>query len=230
MTSAQPPTMGIFEIPTGPPITERGGTYLVSKSKRGKSTSAPYGSITYNRKRGDMLEWDNEDEFLVWLAAEETKNTIKLIVSHTEKSNSPNWRARRLYRCSWEFSGGQVDRANANHWDRKIPSKKTGCGCRLVIKQYPGTDTMLGKYEGKHDHPLGDDNLRFLRLSENTRNLVMEMIHTRIDPKAIVSNKLHYSLTEPTGCLGKTCARFLQADRSRLPHYHAGHQPAPSDR
>ena len=38
----------------------------------------PYGSITYDRKRGDMLIWDNEDEFLVWLAAEETKNTIKL--------------------------------------------------------------------------------------------------------------------------------------------------------
>ena len=47
--------MGIFEIPTGPPITKRGGTYLVSKSKHSKSTLAPYGSITYDRKRGDIV-------------------------------------------------------------------------------------------------------------------------------------------------------------------------------
>jgi hypothetical protein len=79
----------------------------------------------------------------------------------------------------------------------KIPSKKTGCRCRLVIKQYLHTDAILGKYEEKHDHPLGDDNLRFLRLSENTKNLVMEMIHTRIDSKAIVSNKLHALFSEP---------------------------------
>ena len=78
MTSSQSLIMGIFKIPTRPPISERGGTYLVLKSKCDKSTLAPYGSITYDRKRGDMLEWDNEDEFLVWLAAEETKNTIKL--------------------------------------------------------------------------------------------------------------------------------------------------------
>jgi len=192
--------MAIFDIPIGPPITETGCTYLVSEAKvrrRKGPTSAPYGSITYDRKKGDMLEWENEDEFLVWLAAEEYRSTFKFIVSHTEESKSPNWRARRLYRCSREFSGGQLDRENANQWDRKIPSKKTGCGCRLVIKQYPHTDTILSKYEGKHDHPLGDDNLRFLRLSEKTKTLVMEMIHTRIDSKAIVSDKLHDSFPGP---------------------------------
>ena len=38
-----------------------------------------------------------------------------------------------------------------------------------MIKQYPDTNTMLDEYEGKHDHPLGDNNLQLMRLSENTR-------------------------------------------------------------
>jgi hypothetical protein len=69
------PHMPTFEIPTGPSITERGTTYLVSQAKmcHGKraTTDAPYGSITYNQEKGRMpLEWENEDKFLVWLAAE----------------------------------------------------------------------------------------------------------------------------------------------------------------
>ncbi len=134
------------------------------------------------------LEWVSENEFLVWLAAEENKNTIKFIVSFTEESHSPNWRARRVFKCSREFSGGKPDRKNTFQWDRKIPSMKTGCQCRLTIKLYPHTETVLGKYEGQHDHALGDDNLRFLRLSDNVRNVVMDMIHTGIDSKAIVSD------------------------------------------
>jgi hypothetical protein len=39
-----------------------------------------------------------------------------------------------------------------------------------------------------HDHPLGDQNLRFTRLTDRTRDLVMEMVHIGIDSKVIVSN------------------------------------------
>ena len=201
--------MPSFEIPTGPSISERGTTYLVSDAKlrRGKrpTTTAPYGSITYDREKGTMpLEWENEDEFLVWLAAEEHMKTIKFIVSVTEQSDSPNWRARRTYRCSREFSGGKLDRENVHQWDRKIPSMKTGCQCRLIIKQYPHTRTILGKYDGQHDHPLGDENLRFLRLSHHIRSLVMDMIREGTDAEAIVSQMLIPELPELTAFLAKT--------------------------
>ena len=184
--------MASFDIPSGPPITERGCTYLVSEAKvhRGKcpTTMPPYGSITYDHKKGEMpLEWSNEDEFLVWLAAEEHEKTIKFIVSVTEEADSPNWRAWCTFRCSREFSGGKPERENVHQWDRKIPSMKTGCQCRLVVKWYPHTKTILGKYKGQHDHALGDENLRFLRLSDGIRNLVMDMIRKGTDPKVIVS-------------------------------------------
>jgi hypothetical protein len=155
------PHMPTFEIPTGPSITKRGTTYLVSQAKMccGKraTTDAPYGSITYDREKGRMpLEWENEDKFLVWLAAEEHVQTIKLIVSVTEESDSPNWRAQRTYRCSREFSGGKQDQENKHEWDWKIPSMKTGCQCRLIIKKYPQTETILGKYDGCYGYTKKD--------------------------------------------------------------------------
>ncbi len=74
-----------------------------------------YRSITYDRQKGEMpLKWVNEDVFLAWLAAEECENAIKLIVSHTEGSDSPNWQACHVYQCSWEFSGGKQDREDTN--------------------------------------------------------------------------------------------------------------------
>ena len=184
--------MASFDIPSGPPITERGCTYLVFEAKvhHGKhpTTMPPYGSITYDCKKGEMpLEWSNKDKFLVWLAAKEHKKTIKFIVSVTEESDSPNWQAWCMFRCLWEFSGRKPERENVHQWDRKIPSMKTGCQCRLVVKQYPHTETILGKYEGQHDHALGDENLHFLRLSDGIRNLVMDMIRKGTDPKVIVS-------------------------------------------
>ncbi len=193
-TSSQSPTMPTFEIPTGPSITERGHSYLVSDAKLRRSkcpvTKPPYGSIMYDHEKGEMsLDWANEDEFLVWLAAKEHKNTIKFILSHTEESGSPNWQAQRKYRCSHEFSGRKTDHENIHQWDRKIPSMKTGCQCHLIIKLYLDTKTILGKYEAQHNHALGNDNLRFLRLSDSIRKLVMEMIFTGMGSQAIVSNK-----------------------------------------
>ena len=66
--------------------------------------------------------------------------------------------------------------------------KKTGCQCCLTIKRYPHTETILGRYEDRHNHALGDNNLRFIRLSHKIRNLVMDMVYIGIESKAIVSH------------------------------------------
>ena len=115
-------------------------------------TKSPYGSIVYDCEKGTMpLEWENEDAFLVWLAAEEHKNVIQLVVSRTEHSDSPNWWAQHVYRCSQEFSGGIRVKRDQVQSNQKISTKKTGCWYRLTIKMYPHTETILGKYEGQHD-------------------------------------------------------------------------------
>jgi hypothetical protein len=157
-----PLTMPTFQILTSPPITKRGATCLVPDVKmcRGKHPpKLPYGSLTYNCQKGDMLEWLNEDGFQEWLTTEEQQKMIKLIVCCTAESDSPNWWAHHVFRCSCELSGGRTNCKNKRDWDQKIPSKKTSCKCQLIIKQYPNMETMLSKYEGEHDHPLGNDNL-----------------------------------------------------------------------
>ncbi|KAH8980191.1 hypothetical protein EDB92DRAFT_1820639 [Lactarius akahatsu] len=165
-----------FEIPVGPPITENLCTFQTPGSNR-QLTEDPamshwYGSTTHDWKRGKMtLEWANEEDFLAWLAAEESDQTIELI-------------------CLREWTGGHSKSgATASEGqERKIPSKKTGCRCQLTIKLYRHTETILGKYENDHDHPLGDNNLRFTQLSDKTRDLVMQLVHIGVDTKAIMSS------------------------------------------
>ena len=60
----------------------------------------------------------------------------------------------------------------------------------LTIKMYLHTDKILGKYDEEHDHMIGDDNLRFTRLSDTTEELVMELARAGVHAKAIVCG--HY--------------------------------------
>ena len=213
--------MSTFEIPTGPAVTQRSLAYNVPREEARRAnrriTSLRRGSLAYDREKGGMtLEWANADKFQEWLAAEESDNT-ELIVSHTKyPADSQLWQERRLLRCSREFTGGNVNYQKKTQWERKIPSKKTGCQCCLIIKLYPGTETILGKYENQHDHPVGDDNLRFTRLSGKIRNLVMDMVYSGIDSKIIVESPFAYWVAELTSGyrLVEARTRVLQADRS----------------
>jgi hypothetical protein len=220
--------MPAFEIPTGPAVATNKHGYRVHKRK---AREAPQpGSITYDREKGGMTrEWVDADAFLTWLATEEMEKSIELIVSRVERSDSPVWRERRVYQCGREHTGGKRDRPRTTQWERTIPSKKTGCRCRLTIKRYPHTDAILGKYEDQHDHAIGDENLRFTRLSDTTKALVMEMVRTGIDSKAIVRDNYIFH-SRSNGYPAKTCAGILYAKSPRLPYYDTRHHALPSDR
>ena len=186
-------TMSTFEIPTGPPITQGSLAYNTSReeahcAKRCMMTLTR-GSLTYDCKKwGHTFKWPNEEGFQIWLTSEESEKTIELVMSQIKRADSEAWRERRILWCSREFTGRKKTYQKKNQWDRMIPSKKTGCRCCLTIKLYLGMDTILGKYEGEHDHPLGEDNLRFTRLSGKVRNLVMDMVYIGIDSKRIVES------------------------------------------
>ena len=126
-------------------------------------------------------------------AARQSEKSIELIVSWTDKSGGPNWQEWHVYHCGREYSGGSKYQT-INEMERMIPLKKTGCWCHLTIKQYPGVETILSKYEDEHDHVLSDDNLQFTRLSDKTKTLIMEMVHTEIDLEAIVRGYFCFSL------------------------------------
>jgi hypothetical protein len=179
--------MPSFEIPTGPSLSENKLTYSTQKQKARCTPTPKCRSITYDHEKGGMTwEWTDHNEFLAWLTAEQTEKAIEFIVYQSKKSEGPIWRQWRLYVCGREYSGGKSKYQRINQWERMIPSKKMGCQCRLTIKQYLGIKTVLGKYVDEHDHPLGDSNLQFTKLSDTTKALVMEMVRIGIDSQAIV--------------------------------------------
>ena len=80
--------MPTFEIAIRPPIAENLRTYWTPGADRhlaeDPATMLRYRSITHDRKCEKMSsKWKNEQSFLEWLAAKESKHSIELIVSVT---------------------------------------------------------------------------------------------------------------------------------------------------
>ena len=212
--------MSSFDIPTGPPIAENKLTYCVHNRKARRTEAPERGSFTYDREKGGMTrEWADANAFLAWLATEETEKSVELILSKVERLDSTIWRERRLYRCARQFTGRKKDRERTTKSERVIPSKKTDCRCRVTIKLYPHTDKVLGKYDEEHDHAIGEENLRFTRLWDNTKEHVMELAHAGVDSNAIVRSD-YVARFSTDGYLAKTCAGILHKQEPRLPHYY----------
>jgi hypothetical protein len=132
------------------------------------------------------LEWSDFAAFNAWRREEELRYSIELIPS-TVKRGGPLWTEKRLYVCSRQLSGGLKPYEKKNpDWHRKIDSKKTGCGCRVVIKLYPHTDSILGNYMNAHDHEVGSDNIAYTRMSGVAREQIQSMLVQKVDRKEIV--------------------------------------------
>ena len=69
---------------------------------------------------------------------------------------------------------------------RNVPSKRTGCPCRLTVKVYPKTQEVLGMYKHEHAHSIGNKNLKFTPLSKEVRNKIADMLKSGIENDRIV--------------------------------------------
>ena len=119
-------------------------------------------------------------------------HSIELISSMASRGGQV-WTLRHVYVCAREWSGGENLYEKKTKQGRKIPSKKTGCPCRIVIKCYPGTKVVLGRYENRHDHPIGIANAPFMCLTTRSREQMRAMVMQKIDPREIVRKTLPFS-------------------------------------
>lgn len=134
--------------------------------------------------------WDNLADFHAWRALEEKKNGIEIL--RTTKANDGFvYATRQYYVCSRHGTGGLKKYVKKHSWNRKIEAKRNGCPCSLMIKTYLDTDVVLGHYKEHHNHELGNKNLRFTRISRQTRELIAGMLRAGISPENIVSCPLH---------------------------------------
>src|SRR6266853_4339273 len=118
------------------------------------------------------MEWARPAKFEAWHWEEELTYSIKLIASSTVHSGKL-WALKRIYVCSRQLSRGQSKyQKKILDWQCKIDSKKTGCWCRIVIKYYPHTSTILGHYVSEHDHEIGLANIAYTRMSRVAREKI----------------------------------------------------------
>jgi FAR1 DNA-binding domain len=97
------------------------------------------------------------------------------------------WTLKCYYVCSQEWSGGK-SKYEKKYPDRlrKKDSQKTGCWCKIVIKQYPHTLIVLGQYEQDHNHQLGLANLAYTHILHAFWEQARIMLEKKIDPQEIV--------------------------------------------
>lgn len=118
------------------------------------ATSWKKGSF-YSNKKGTyyILEWANFAEFDTWCQVEEAKYSIELHKS-MKWMGGGLWSIRHLFRCRRQLlSGYKYEITNPNQ--KRVESKKNDCPCNIVIKIYPHTSIILGRYEKDHNHELG---------------------------------------------------------------------------
>ncbi|KAJ7113248.1 hypothetical protein C8R43DRAFT_903346, partial [Mycena crocata] len=99
----------------------------------------------------------------------------------------PAYERQCRYVCSRSGTGGIKHYTRLHpEWVSKIPSKRTGCDCTLLVKQYPGTQVILGRYTDQHNHPLGAANLRFTRIPTETREYIASLLRMEVKQDAIL--------------------------------------------
>jgi hypothetical protein len=147
------------------------------------------GNFSYDVRllKYNML-WGSWRDFDLFLAQEQLDLSVEFHKVQTRAGNEGKYTQRRYYVCARHGTGGsKAGYVKKNpHWERKVPSKITGCSASLTVKSYPGTDYLLGIYDTDHNHPVGTENLRFTRISSSTRDWIAALVRTHVKTKEIV--------------------------------------------
>ena len=146
------------------------------------------GSFQSDRSNGYSLSWSTWEEFQVWLKKEQQDRGIQFVRKNKRmaKSGFP-WMERHEFVCGRQ-GGGSAKEYTPKHpeWKRNVPSKRTGCPCRLTVKSYRDTAEILGMYNEEHTHSIGNENLKFTPLSKEVRGTIADMLKSGIETDHIV--------------------------------------------
>ena len=156
------------------------------------TTSLRMGSITYDwNKNCYNLEWESRDDFDRWLTNEQDTHGIEICISKVQHGKQL-YLSSETFHCTHNKTEGVKHYEKKTAWERKIKSKQIegGCPCYVQIKTYPHTGTVLGKYEDKHSHETGKDNLKYLRIRVSTWELIEDWVQYGVTNEEIVSDPL----------------------------------------
>lgn len=157
---------------------------------RASDSRVEYGDYKSDQRSGKFNKtWNSWRDFEWFLEEEENTLSIELRKVQT-LSGKRRYAERKRYVCSRAGTGGWKAYEKKNpHWERKVDSKLTDCGCSLVVKTYHDVETVLGRYHPDHNHPTGSENIKYTRISCKTRNWIAAMVPSRgkVDSDHVVS-------------------------------------------
>ena len=145
-----------------------------------------YGSfVSDSRTSKYNMLWGSRHDFDLFLLQEMSLNSVEFLKVQTTKGLSGKYLERKSYLCARH--GQPVDYIKKNpHWGRKVPLKVMDCMASLTIKSYVGTPYILGIYDLEHNHPLGNENLRFTHISPLTQDWIAGMVQMKVKTDHIV--------------------------------------------
>lgn len=179
-TETQPPlAMSSFSFRLSLPSSSSLATPRTAKPKL---TGYEYDFLKDNHN----LSWPNWGEFIVWLAEEQAEKVIELRVTHVKRKPEAGWHEKHHFICARAGTGGESQYEKSTNRGRKVPTKRVGCTCRLVVRTYSDVPTILGNYNADHSHAIGHANVRFTNLSIETRTRIALKLRAGVSHDRIV--------------------------------------------
>src|SRR6267142_408410 len=192
-----PPTQGMTYGPSAPAMELQGiggsgardGPEEPWDTAKTSATSRRRGGFNYDREWGlYLLAWDDLADFEAWHREEELAYTIEILSSSRYYGGPTSlWTLCHVFVCGCEYPGGKSKYVRkCPDQCQKVPSKKSGCCFRLVIKFYLNMSIILGHIERDHDHEMGIPNLIHTRISHRAQARIKIMLRQKINPREIV--------------------------------------------
>jgi hypothetical protein len=143
------------------------------------------------------LAWDTMHDFEAWIANEQLTKCFELCLVQT-LTGLPHYEKKLRYVCSRHGTGGVKEYTKQfPERERKIPGKCTSCHCSLVVKHYPNTHRILGKYHDVHNHLLSQENLPFTQIPKATREFIAGRLRDRMSADAVVCELPTFFIQDP---------------------------------
>jgi hypothetical protein len=191
LTAERPDTASARVESGSPPLEYRAEARVGAVPVQDPATSTGRGSFNSDRNHGYPHEWPTMEAFQEWRRSEERAHTIELRVAKVEYGaetlGRTLWTKKHVYRCARQRIRQKADQKKHPERQQKVLRKGTGCRCQIVIKSYPHTPIVLGRYLTDHNHELGADNMIYTRLSDGSRQQIKSMLIQKVDAGEIVS-------------------------------------------
>ncbi|KAF5333556.1 hypothetical protein D9611_002587 [Ephemerocybe angulata] len=136
------------------------------------------------------MEWPSLEKAKEWMARETEEKLFSFSAKEPRRPNKKGvgkWVTKHIYMCSRGKVCGSSRYVKKHDRDRKVPNKRTGCGCRLTLTVLMDK-TVIGLYVPDHNHELGAENARFTRMSSKSRQEIEGMLRMGIDPTRVLEH------------------------------------------